>query len=154
MVEADYLWHKKPMFNSRSMIFSRTTNKQRDIDVTALEGKNVIVTHNYEYGDAFDSNQKVIRQVAPDDYSGFRMLLAGRGDYVLAYEKVAEVLIKEHSAEFAGKIVPVGVIEELRLYTVFSKTFPDSARYKTLFEQGFEKISKDGKFKEIENRWK
>lgn len=80
MVEADYLWHKKPMFTSRSMIFSRADSKQINIDVAALEGKSVVVTQNYEYGDAFDSNQKVVRQFAADDYSGLRMLLAGRGD--------------------------------------------------------------------------
>jgi polar amino acid transport system substrate-binding protein len=154
MVEADFLWHKKPMFNSRSMIFARASNQQKNVSVAALEGKNVVVCRDYEYGDAFDSNRKVIRQVAKDDYSGFRMLLAGRGDYVLAYEKVAEILIKEHPDEFAGKIIPVGVIEELRLYTVFSKTFPESARYMALFEQGFDQISKNGKVKEIEIRWK
>lgn len=73
---------------------------------------------------------------------------------MLAYEKVAELLIKEHAKEFAGKIVPVGTIEELRLYTVFSKTFPGSARYMALFEQGFDQISANGKLKEIEKRWK
>ena len=154
MVEHDFLWHKKPMFTSRSMIFARADSSQRGIDVSVLEGKRVIVTHTYEYGDAFDSNKKVIRESVLSDLNGFRMLVAGRGDYALAYEKVAALLIKEHPSEFSGKIVPVGVIEELRLYTAFSKTFPNSARYMALFEQGFDLISTNGRLKEIEQQWK
>lgn len=154
MVEPDYLWHKRPMFTSRSMIYARAGSGERNIGVATLEGKRVAVTHNYEYGDAFDSNKKVIREAAPNDLSAFRMLVGGRADYALAYEKVANLLIRENPEAFSGKVVPVGVIEELRLYTVFSKSFPNSARYLELYERGFEIISKNGKLREIERKWK
>ncbi len=154
MVEGDFLWHKRAMFTSRSTIYARSDYPQRNIDVAALEGKRVAVSHTYEYGDAFDSNQKVIRDNSPNDLSGFRKLAAGRTDFALAYEKVANLLIKEHPAEFEGKLVAVGVIEELKLYTAFSKTFPNSGRYIELLDRGFEIIHKNGRFLEIEKQWK
>ncbi len=154
IVEADYLWHKKPMFNARILIYARADHSGRNnIGVPELEGKSVIVTHGYEYGDAFDSNMKVLRQSAPSDLSGLRMLIANRGDYSLVFERVADLLIKEHAAEFAGKIVPVGVLTELQLYTVFSKTYPSSAHYMELFDRGFALISKNGRLREIERQW-
>ncbi len=154
IVEADYLWHKKPMFNARILIYARADHTgPNTMSVLDLEGKPVIVTHGYEYGDAFDSNKNMLRQSAPTDLSGMRMLLAHRGDYVLVFERVAHQLIKEHPGEFAGKIVPVGVLSELRLYTVFSKTFPNSARYLELFDQGFAIIGKNGRLHEIERQW-
>ena len=153
IVEPHYLWHKQPMFSARILIYARSDHTRRNLGVPELEGKQVIVSHTYEYGDAFDSNQKIIRQTAPADLNGFRMLLAKRGEYVLAYEKVANLLIKDNPAEFGGKIIPVGVIDELKLYISFSKTFPKSSRYVELFDQGFAIISKNGRLREIEKQW-
>lgn len=153
LLEADYLWHRKPMFSSRILIYARADHPQRDVTVANLEGKRVLITHGYEYGNSFDLNQKVIRDESRDDLSTLRKLGARRADYALVFERVFSNLVKQNQADFQGKFVAVGVVETMQLYTVFSKTFPNSTRYMDLFDRGFAIISKNGRLKEIEKQW-
>lgn len=153
LLEPDYLWHKRPMFSSRILIYGRADNPQRNLRVSDLEGKKVLVTHGYEYGDSFDTNRNVIRDESRDDLSVLRKLSARRADYALVFEKTFSNLVKQNAADFQGKFVAVGVVETMQLYTVFSKTFPGSARYMDLFDRGFAIISKNGRLKEIEKQW-
>lgn len=154
MVEADYLWSKRPMFQSAIRIYARADHQERNLQVADLEGKQVIVTHAYEYGDAFDMNKKILHDDTPDDRSGFRKLAAGRAPYALAFERVFAMLSKDYPNEFKDKFVAVGLVTTADLYTVFSKTFPDSRHYLALFEQGFDIIRSNGQLAEIERRWK
>ena len=62
-------------------------------------------------------------------------------------------IVANNSKEFLGKFVAVGKIGEIGCYTGFSKSFPDSARYLKLFNEGFAKIKKDGTYAEIEKRY-
>jgi len=153
MLESDYLWHRKPMFSSRILIYARADSPQQGLGVADLEGKRVLVTHGYEYGDAFDTNRKVIRDESRDDLSALRKLAVRRADYALVFEKVFADLVKQNRADFQGKFIAVGVIDTMQLYTVFSKTFPDSARYRDLFDRGLAIISKNGRIREIEKQW-
>ncbi|WP_374351165.1 substrate-binding periplasmic protein [Chitinimonas sp.] len=154
LIEADFLWHREPMFSSRLLIYARSDSKLRNVGIAQLEGKRVAVSNGYEYGASFDGNKKVIRDVSPTDLSGFRKLLAGFTDFALAYDRVGSRLIKEHASEFGDKLVAVGQLDELPLYISFSKHYPDSARYVALFEQGLDKVRKSGEFAEIEARWR
>ena len=147
------LWPAKPLFSARSLIYARQPSKETGLTTASLENKRVMVTNGFEYGSEFDTNKKVIREVATKEISVFRMLAAKRGDYALAYEKVANHIFRENAREFEGKFVAVGVIAETNMYCAFSKTFPDSQRYLDLFNQGFALIQKNGKYQEIERRW-
>lgn len=151
--EPHLLWPDQPIFSARSMIYARRPSTEAGLTTKSLEGRKVLVTHGFEYGNEFDNNKKVIRIAATKEISVFRMLLAGRGDYALAYEKVAAHIFRENPKEFADKFVAVGTTAETHMYCAFSKSFPDSKRYLALFNEGFAKIQKNGKYREIEKRW-
>lgn len=151
--ESSVLWPSEPLFVARSLIYARTPAKASGLSAPSLEGKTVAVTNGFEYGSSFDTNKKIKREVVMKEVSVFRMLAGGRADYALAYEKVANWIIANNDKEFRGKFVAVGKIEEIRCYTGFSKTFPDSERYLKLFNEGFAKIKKDGTYREIEKRY-
>jgi polar amino acid transport system substrate-binding protein len=151
--ESSVLWPTKPLFSARSVIYARQPSKETGLSSASLEGKRVMVTNGFEYGSEFDTNKKVIREVATKEISVFRMLAAKRGDYALAYEKVANHIFRQNAREFEGKFVAVGMVSEIRVYCGFSKTFPDSQRYLDLFNQGFAIIQKNGQYQESERRW-
>lgn len=151
--EQTMLWPEQPLFIARSLIYARVPAKESGLAPEALEGKLVAVTNGYEYGSRFDTNKAIRREVVVKEASVFRMLAARRVDYALAYEKVAHWLFANNPREFQGRFIAVGKIDEVRCYTAFSRSFPDSARYLAKFNEGFAKISKDGTYKEIEKRY-
>jgi len=154
LMEPDYLWTKKPMFTSTPTIYSRSDSKEHDMTISNLEGKHVIVTFEYEYGEAFDTNKKIIREVSPTDLSAFRKLLAGRADYVISYDKITSNLFRNYAQEFKGKIIAVGNLNiKEDVYTVFSKTYPNSEKYIDLYNQGFDIISRNQTLNSIEKKW-
>jgi polar amino acid transport system substrate-binding protein len=153
IVEPDFLWHQKPMFYASVKIYARSPTKVSGTTVQDLVGKRVAVTNGYEYGNAFDSNTAIFRDNSPNDLSALRKLAMGRVDYALVFSRVATMLIKKNADELMGKIAVVGELERLPLYTIFSKTYPNSARYVELFERGFDAITKNGRLKEIEKQW-
>ncbi|WP_237219061.1 substrate-binding periplasmic protein [Rhodoferax aquaticus] len=152
-LENDYLWHAKPLFNARINIYAPADSKESGLTPKSLEGKVVGVTNGYEYGDEFDTNTKIKRDVANQDEQGFRKLLANRVPYMLAYEKVANAVFTKNK-EFAGKFKAVGITADPGLYIAFSKKHPDGAKFVEKFNQGFETIVKNGKYKAIEVQWK
>lgn len=152
-VEADFLWHRKPMFYATVRVYARAPSQSSNITIRELAGKRVAVSNGYEYGDSFEKNKDVIRDNSPNDLSALRKLAMGRVDYALVFSRVDSMLIKQHANELSGKVVAVGELEKLPLYTIFSKTYPDSARYMELFERGFDVITKNGRLKEIEKQW-
>ncbi|WP_051318654.1 substrate-binding periplasmic protein [Chitinimonas koreensis] len=153
-LENDYVWHKPAMFKARINIYAPAGSSQSNIGVKDLEGRNVAVTNGYEYGEAFDTNPKIQRSLGNQDVLGFRKLAAGRVEYAVAYEKVANSIFEKHPTEFAGKFKAVGITAEPELYIAFTKATPAGAAVAAKFGQGLEAIMKDGKYKEIESRWR
>lgn len=151
--EALLLWPDAPLFSARSLIYARAPSTESDLVSSALEGKVVAVTNGFEYGSDFDNNKKIRRQVVTKEISVFRMLAAGRVNYAVAYEKVANWYFKERAKEFQGKFVAVGETSITNMYCAFSKDFPGSANYLRKFNEGFAKIQRNGTFREIQNRW-
>jgi polar amino acid transport system substrate-binding protein len=151
--EATMLWPAKPLFTARSLIYARRPSTESGLSANSLEGKKVMVTNGFEYGSEFDTNTKVIRIPATQEISVFRMLLERRGDYALAYEKVANNIWSQNPKEFAGKFSAVGKISEIDVYCGFSKKFPNSQHYLALFNDGFAKITASGEREAIEKRW-
>ncbi|MFC4159268.1 substrate-binding periplasmic protein [Chitinimonas lacunae] len=153
-LENDYVWHKPAMFKARINIYALANSTQSNLGVKDLEGREVAVTNGYEYGEEFDTNPRIKRSVNNQDVLGFRKLAAGRVQYAVAYEKVANAVFDKHKPEFAGKFKAVGMTAEPELYIAFTKANPDGAKFAAKFGQGLEAIMKNGKYKEIENRWK
>lgn len=152
--ESLLLWPDKPLFSAHARIYARSPNAETGLTVASLEGKRVLVTHGFEYGSEFDANPRIRRIPAIKEISVFRMLLAGRGDYLAAYEKVADHIMRKHAREFGGRFVAVGTIAQTNMYCAFSKNHPDAPRYLRLFNEGYAKLEQNGELKRIEERWR
>lgn len=152
-LENNYLWHAKPLFNGKINIYAPADSTESNLSVKSLVGKNVAVTRDYEYGEEFDSNTNIKRSVADKDEQGFQKLMNKRVPYMVAYEKVANALFVSNK-DFTNKFKAVGLAADPGLYIAFSKKHPDAAKYLAKFNQGFEVIQKNGKYKAIEEQWK
>ncbi len=149
--EAEYLYPQEPLFYATFGIYTRA-DYPGQASINTLEGKRVGFTNGYSYG-LLESNEKIIRDDAPSDESNFHKLLFNRFDFTIVYTRVADVLMKERSQDFEGKIKLAGTTETIPLYISFSKTHPDGKRASELFDQGMKIIRQNGRYQEIEKEW-
>ena len=155
ILESKYRWHAQPLFRARIGIYGRVEagNDRADLTLANLRGKRVGVTHGYDYGEAFDSDATMLRDVAPSDLSSLRKLLAGRVDYVLVIDRVADDIAKTH-ADLGKGFSLQGVLVEPNLYISFSRTYPQIERIILQFDQGLAKVRSSGEYARIEARWR
>ena len=83
-IAVDYLLPKTALFHDDILLWARSSQATPLNALEQLAGKRVAVTIGYEYGDRFDSNQKLVRVPVRQDRNGFLMLQRQRVDYVLA----------------------------------------------------------------------
>ena len=148
----DFLFHHEPLFKATIGIYAAKKIQSTSVSAVNLRGHIVGVTHEYTYGDAIDSDKKIVREVAPSDLSNLRKLLLGRSEYSLVYTHVVDYLQVAYPDEFKGKIHQVGVAFEDNLFVSFSKMWPDSKRYANLLDQGLIAIRADGTYKKLEQK--
>lgn len=149
----DFLFHREPLFKGTIGIYAISENQSKSVSVVDLHGHTVGVTHEYTYGDAIESDKKIIREVAPSDLSNLRKLLIHHSDFSLVYTRIVDYLQVAYPDEFKGKIRQVGVAFEDNLFVSFSKTWPDAKRYANLLDQGLIAIRADGTYKKLEKKW-
>lgn len=155
LIEFKFRWHQQPLFKARIGIYGRvgSGNGRAGITEQNLRGKRIGITHGYEYGEAFDSDARVLREMAPSDLSSLRKLAAGRVDYALVYERNAD-LIMANNPDWGRTIEQQGILTEPHLYLSFSRSFPGVERYIALFDQGLAKVHSSGEYARIDARWR
>lgn len=155
VLESKYRWPQQPLFQARIGIYGRsgTGVTSKEFGVEMLRGKRIGTTHGYDYGAAFDNDRTMLRDEAPSDLSSLRKLVAGRVDYVLVFDRVANAIAKMHP-ELGQAYSLQGVLAEPRIYISFSPKFPDIDRIIGLFDQGMAKVRKSGEYARIEAQWR
>lgn len=155
ILESKYRWHQQPLFSARIGIYGRNEagTARKDLTIASLRGKRIGTTHGYDYGAAFDGDATMRRDVAPSDLSSLRKLVAGRVDYALVFDRVADAIAKAHPELGKGYALH-GVLVEPHLYISFSPTFPGIERIVSQFDQGLTKLRKSGEYARIEARWR
>ena len=152
--EARYLWHKRPLFKARIAIYGRSSAPNtRPVDAAGLLGFRIGVTNGYDYGEAFDNDARMQRDVAPSDLISLRKLVAGRVDYALVFDRVANAIAKTHPDLGKGFALR-GVLVSPQLYLSFSPKYPGIDRMVLLFDQGLAKVRKSGEYARIEAQWR
>jgi polar amino acid transport system substrate-binding protein len=151
--ETKYRWHKEPLFKARIAIYGRKSQPDARMDLQALRGFRVGVTNGYDYGEAFDNDSSMLRDMSSSDLTSLRKLAAGRVDYALVYDRVAKQIAKQHP-ELASNFKQRGVLVEPQLYISFARDFPGIADTISRFDAGLEKVRKSGEYARIEARWK
>lgn len=155
VLESKYRWHQQPLFTARIGIYGRIEDgaAPMGLTLTSLRGKRIGTTHGYDYGAAFDRDTSMLRDVAPSDLSSLRKLVAGRVDYALVFDRVANSIARAHPELGKGYALH-GVLVKPNLYISFSPTFPGVERIVSLFDQGLTKLHKSGEYARIEARWR
>lgn len=153
LLEPHYRWHETPLFLGRILIYARRDHADATLGIENLRGKKLAVTNSYEYGSAFDTDASFIRDVGTSDLFALRKLVAGRVDYALLYERIANYQLRQHP-QLANAVKPVGLLSEPALYIAFSRQHPDAARAVALFERGFRQIRDNGEYARIDARWR
>lgn len=151
---ADYLFHRQPMFLAKIVIFARKDSTEHNLTTRDLENHRVAVTNGYTYGDDFDLDRAIGKDVSMRDLDGLRKLIAGRVDYAVVFEKVANYLAERYPVELAGRIKPVGEVRTMELFVSFGKRHPDAQRAVELLDRGLETIRRDGSYSRIEAAWR
>lgn len=153
LVRPHYLWPRLALFSTHMNIYARAGSRQHGLRSRDLEGHTVAVQRDYEYGDEFDLNTRIRRQVVDKNEYGFRMLLAGRVEYMAAEERIANALFRSKPEEFAGRFTLVGTVATPDLFIAFSKNAPGSEAMLARFNEGYAKLRNSPRYKEIEDRW-
>jgi polar amino acid transport system substrate-binding protein len=153
LIAPHYLWPKLPLFATSMNIYARAGSSERNLRARDLEGRTVGVQRDYEYGDEFDLNTRIQRKVVDKNEQGFRMLLAGRVEYMAAEGRIANALFRDKPEQFNGKFTLVGTVAKPDLFIAFSRTAPGSAAMLDLFNQGYAKLRASPRYKELEDRW-
>jgi len=152
--EAKYRWHTKPLFKARIAIYGRSKPEGAGkVDLPALLGFRIGVTNGYDYGEAFDNDTRMVRDVAPSDLTSLRKLVAGRVDYALVFDRVAQQIASVHP-ELAKGFTQRGVLVEPLLYISFTTRLPGLEALIARFDAGLDKVRKSGEYARIEARWK
>lgn len=153
MIAPHYLWHEHPLFTTHMNVYALAGAAEHDMTAARLEGKTVGVARDYEYGDEFDLDTKIVRRVVDKNEQGFKMLQAGRIQYMAAEQRIADALFRRYPQAFGGKFKVAGTVSTPGLYMAFTKDVPDGARYLAKFNTGYTIIRSNGKYKDIEKRW-
>jgi polar amino acid transport system substrate-binding protein len=153
MIASSYLWHAHPLFTTHMNVYGLADSKEQGLVATSLEGKTVGVARDYEYGDEFDLNTKIVRKVVDKNEHGFKMLLAKRIQYMAAEERIANALFTKYPETFGSKFKLVGTVSTPGLFIAFTKNSPDGAKYLEKFNQGYAALRKSGKYQAIERKW-
>jgi polar amino acid transport system substrate-binding protein len=151
--ETKFLWHQQALFKGKIGIYSRADAGSAPVALAELRGKRIGVTNGYDYGAAFDKDPAMVRDSAASDLISLRKLAAGRVDYALVYDRVANDLMAKN-AGLASQVRARGILTETDLYISFSKRYPDAQALVDKFDIGLDKIRKNGEYARIEARWK
>ena len=153
--EPRYRWHQQPLFQARIGIYGRVTPGEtpKPLSLADLRGKRIGTTHGYDYGAAFDGDPTMLRDGAPSDLSSLRKLVAGRVDYALVFDRVANAIAKTHP-ELGRAYALQGVLVAPYLYLSFSPKYPDIDRMVLRFDQGLATVRKSGEYARIEAKWR
>ena len=149
----DYLWHQRPLFRARIMIFGPPGKGTRPVRVQDLNGKRVGLTNGYTYSDAIDQNPQVNKDWSLRDIDSLRKLAAGRVDYALVFEQVAAWLLAQDETDLRQRVTAQGEVKTMELFLSFSKTYPDAPHWVKVFETGLQRIHQNGRYQQLEQQW-
>ena len=151
--EARFRFHAVPLFSANIVIIAPAESTEHDLGPGDLKGRNVAVTNGYTYGEPFQSDPTVNKDVVKNDLAILRVVAMKRVPYGVVYDKVMAHLLAERGSELAGKIKIVGLLFQPDLYVSFSKKRPEATAAMAALDRGLEIIRKNGTYREIEQHW-
>lgn len=151
--EARFRFHDVPLFSANIVIIAAADADAHDLGPRDLENQHVAVTNGYTYGEPFQSDASVDKDVVKNDLAILRVVAMKRVPYGVIYDKVMAHLLAEHGGELSGKVKIVGLLFQPDLYVSFSKKRPEATAAMRALDRGLEIIRQNGTYREIEQHW-
>lgn len=144
---------EEPLDRNPAWIYTRATNDTRVTSLSDLKGEPIGIVNGYRYAEEFMSEPGLIREAAGSDLQNLKKLVAGRLQYVVLYERVADWLMGRYGEELGLELRPVLKVGELALYVSFSKHHPAAPQALNKLDEGLRAIKQSGEYQEIMHRW-
>ncbi|WP_303978190.1 ABC transporter substrate-binding protein [Dongia mobilis] len=151
--EARFLFHQVPLFSATIVIIAPIDSTAADLTASDLQGERVAVTNGYTYGEPFQSDASVDKDVVTTDLALLRVVALKRAAYGVIYDRVMASLIAENAGELSGKVKVVGVLNEQELYVSFSKERQEAVKAMAELDRGLALIKANGTYAAIEQKW-
>ena len=149
----DFLFHARPLFSEPTVIVAKAPSAEKRLNVKDLRGKLVAVTNGYTYGDEFEADRTIRREVVISDLSALRMVAAGRVDYAVIYERVLAHTLRGGALALQDHLTVVGQVQMNDLYLSFSRKAGDLQPVIKRFDAAHAKLIADGTIAAIVQRW-
>lgn len=144
---------KEPLDRNPAWIYTRATNDAHITSLTDLKGEPVGIVNGYRYAEEFMGHPGLVREAAGSDLQNLKKLVAGRLEYVVLYERVADWLIGRYGEELGLDLRPVLKVGELALYVSFSHNHPNARQAMNKLDEGLRAIKENGTYEDIMDRW-
>ncbi|WKE67000.1 transporter substrate-binding domain-containing protein [Gallaecimonas kandeliae] len=151
-VEADYLWHKVPLFSAAAYIYAKADSPEQGLGLQDLLGKSIATTRFYGYGEGFDGNTAIQQRPTDRDIFGLRQLIHGKVPYFAGFDRVMAYLETRYP-ELKTQVKVVGSIATTDIYMAFSKTFPGAEAKLAAFNEGLAEIHHQGRYHKLLADW-
>ena len=148
-VRRDYLIPRNHVAISEQVVIARIGEPFQGTQ--SFNGKRLSLTLGYTYPIEItsDPRNKVSRAVG--DINGLRMVAARRADFTVIDRLVAlSILIREPPLK--QQLAIVGTLDSEPIYVVFAKT-DAGEKARAAFDQGMDKINRNGALKQIHEDW-
>jgi polar amino acid transport system substrate-binding protein len=104
-------------------------------------------------GDEFESNNKINRIEGVADLSNLHMLVAGRADYAIVYQRVLRHQLRSKGHDLSGQLKTVGQLSEAKLYLSFSRNWADMPSVIERFNAAPARLARNGAIAAIQKKW-
>jgi polar amino acid transport system substrate-binding protein len=146
--EKQYNYSSLPLYSTKVRIYANNKFTKTITKTYELEGMNVGAGRGNLYGDAFDKNPKIEKDLATDGNMLINKLIAGRYDLIIAAEEVGSYYIKKFPMANL-RMLPVEV-SSASYYIAFNK---NSLNY-FKFDDTMKELEKSGELKKIRDKYK
>jgi len=143
-----YQYSTIPLYSTKVRIYA-TPRFTKNVNTAGdLEGLNVGAVRGNLYGDSFDKNARIEKDLATDGNMLMNKLVAGRYDLIIAAEEVGSYYIKKYPQSNL-RMMPVE-ISSASYYIAFAKT----SKLFSKFNESMKILEKNGELKKIRTRYK
>lgn len=156
----DFIFPKEVIGHSRLCFYSTPSIRWKYNSLDSLKNIKLGVIKSYSYGEKLDqyiqlnqnNAQKIdfsIGETPLDELS--KKLLTSRIDLIIENENVMSHYLRKTKQE--KTIKNIGCEETIKLYMAFSPKIPNALKYSQEFDDGIKILRKNGKLKEILNKY-
>jgi polar amino acid transport system substrate-binding protein len=146
-----YVFSKKSVDEMRMVLYLRRDSPLVWRGLRSLEGQRVAEVRGWSYGDRWEASRDIVKEETDTVLQGFNLLDKRRLTAVIGYEAVYDYALKEKGLRHLyRKEGPIEVVSE---YMMGRRNDPASAETVRIFDQGREKIEREGVLGRIARKW-